>query len=128
MLFPECPTAVLSSGLQLDGTFYGCFYNVGGILHFSRIQEMGFFSPYLKQMELFTVNSAAKNPPNSNRGSQTSTQPHTESLKPIFEVVSRHLIAHPIMLQNLAVSAKERKKTKATLQADFSIFFIGSEH
>lgn len=43
MLFPECPTAVLSSGLQPDGTFYGCFYNVGGILHFSRIQEMFFF-------------------------------------------------------------------------------------
>lgn len=128
MLFPECPTAVLSSGLQLDGTFYGCFYNVGGILHFSKNTRDVFFSPYLKQMELFTVNSTAKNPPNANRGSQTSTQPHTESLKPTFEVVSRHLIAHLIMLQNLAVSAKERNLKKATLQADFSILFIGSEH
>lgn len=43
VIFPECPTAVLSSGLQLDGAFHGCFYNVGGMLHFSRIHETGTF-------------------------------------------------------------------------------------
>lgn len=72
-------------------------------------------------MGLFTLKSAAKNPPKCNRGSQTSTrtQPHTESLKPTFKVVS-----HTVMLQKLSVSAKERKKEKRPQYKQTFQFFL----
>lgn len=108
VIFPECPTAVLSSGLRLDGALCSCFYNVGGILPFSRRQETGtfffFFSTLLRKIHQTATGDL-----------QTSTQPRTESLKPTFKALSRHLAAHTVMLQKLEASTKERKKERKNI-------------